>query len=437
MATFNFKNLATGEEMSVSNLSILNGRIFFSVRGKGCGQRFFNRNICLTLDEQVETGTFLTVASGWEMVSEPRHKTPKAEPKEELPRSPQPEENEEPQAIPEATEEHDELDAEVARMAISAKYGAMGVDIFDQIIKFMPKGGSNVNKGEVQDIINARLEELAAKAPDTYKKIEIAQKYEAGDDSTDFVEMVKAMVVNDRVIGRYPWLYGPAGSGKSTIARKVADELGLPFYSVSTILQKYELEGYTDAVGKLVETTCYKAFLNGGIFCFDEASTSSPEAQVAFNTMAAQLVYNFPGVGMVEAHPDFHIIACDNTIGRGQDSKYTARYQMDASTLDRYTFVEVAYSESHDLNMAQGDKELVEFIRAMRSVLDDSNSTYLATPRASKAIKAMQAMGMNDKDALWYGLCSGWEKQDIRTFAQRLHGYNRYFRAFDTIVESL
>jgi hypothetical protein len=84
--------------------------------------------------------------------------------------------------------------------------------------------------------------------------------------------------------------------------------------------------------------------------------------------------------------------------------------------------------------MAAGDKDLVRFMKDMRKVLDASNTTYLATPRASKAIKALQATGMSDKDALWYGLCSGWNKQDIRTFSSKLSGSTVWHKAFDEIA---
>ena len=67
-----FRNIANGETMQVGNITMLQGRIFFSVRGKGCGTRFFNRNICLKLDEQAENGTWLKIADGWEIVPNTR-----------------------------------------------------------------------------------------------------------------------------------------------------------------------------------------------------------------------------------------------------------------------------------------------------------------------------------------------------------------------------
>lgn len=54
-----FRNTTTGQEINVGNVKkAADGRIFFSVRNAGCGTRFLNRNICLTLNEQVENGTF-------------------------------------------------------------------------------------------------------------------------------------------------------------------------------------------------------------------------------------------------------------------------------------------------------------------------------------------------------------------------------------------
>ena len=79
-----FKKISTGETLQVGNITLLQGRIFFSVRGKGCGTRFFNRNVCLTLDEQAENGTWLKIADGWELVPNTRtrksRKTAVAEP---------------------------------------------------------------------------------------------------------------------------------------------------------------------------------------------------------------------------------------------------------------------------------------------------------------------------------------------------------------------
>lgn len=298
-------------------------------------------------------------------------------------------------------------------------------------------------KGVDADEVRAIVREEVAAAMEDAEPTAVAIKVADGDTvkvegAHPLLPRLLALVANDRVIGRFPWLFGPAGSGKSTLAKQVAEALQLPFYSVSSLQQKYELEGYADASGQFVETAFYKAFAHGGVFCFDEASTSPAEVQVAFNTALAQLRYCFPVVGMVEAHPDFHVIAADNTRGRGASAEYTARYELDASTLDRYTFLRVDYTDAHDLAMANGDAALVDFIRDVRQALKDANLTYLASPRASRAIKALQAIGMAENEALSLGLCSGWDEQDVRTIAAKVKGGKTpWHEAFEKLAANL
>lgn len=438
-----FRNISTSEVINVSNIRMKEGRIFFTVRGKGCGTKFFNRNVCLVLDEHAEGGTYLKVADGWVLLDEPKERkgrTPKAPkaPKQQPKVEEVPVEEVQPVDEPKVDDVHSQPAPqpkveEVKQVEVVGDEFALAVKLMQML-----KGAGGVDEEAVRNIVRSELGKQEVK--EVVHKIKVAElpEYEMpdGKEPCPLFKTVLSMVVNDRVIGRFPWLYGPAGSGKSTMARQIADALGLPFYSVSSLQQKYELEGYSDAVGEFVQTSFYKAMAEGGIFCFDEMSTTSGEVQVAFNTAAAQLVYNFPKMGMVKAHPDFHIIAADNSTGRGGDKRYISRFQLDASTLDRYSFVEVGYTKEHDLFMANGDKELVRFIEAVRKAIDEANTSYLATPRASKAIKALQATGMSDKDAVWYGLCSGWNKQDIRTIAARLSGTSKYFAAIHEIADN-
>lgn len=296
---------------------------------------------------------------------------------------------------------------------------------------------SNIDVDKVREIVR---EEVAKQEPTKVVhtiKVADAPEVTLPSQPHPLLNKVLSLVVNDRVTGRFPWLFGPAGSGKSTIAKQVAEALNLPFYSVSSLQQKYELEGYTDATGKLVETTFYKAAKEGGIFLFDEASTTSAEVQVAFNNMLANLIYNFPKEGMITAHKDFHIIAADNTTGRGGNKTYSTRYSMDASTLDRYIPIEVNYTMEQDMMMAANDSELVTFLCDIRKVINEANLTYTASPRAAKAIKAMQQMDcFTELEAFNLGLCSGWKKQDIRTLNARLDGTTKYHKLFNKIANS-
>lgn len=108
--------------------------------------------------------------------------------------------------------------------------------------------------------------EVKTKAP-KQKRIKKDAKDEEKKDEKKYehpaFQELKYLVQHDRQLGRSPWLFGPAGSGKSTLCEAVAKDMNLPFYSVSSLQQKYELEGYTDAAGEYVETTFYKAAKEG------------------------------------------------------------------------------------------------------------------------------------------------------------------------------
>lgn len=415
-----FKNKITSEEVNVSNLTMKNGRIFFTVRGKGCGQRFFNRNTCLVLDEHAEDGTYLKTAEGWEVVTKGERKQRQQKPSVII------------------NQENSEKESAKVESAIVTNDNETANNDAEQLAAILARmKGGNIDEAKVEAIVRRVLAENKQPAANVLevRQIESGKTARVSNPHPLF-KKVLALVVNDRVTGRYPWLFGEAGSGKSTIARQIADALGLPFYSVSSLQQKYELEGYTDATGKLVETVFYKAAKEGGIFLFDEASTTSAEVQVAFNSMLANLWYNFPKEGMVNAHPDFHIIAADNTTGRGGNSTYSARFQMDASTLDRYTAIRVEYTEELDMAMAENDAELVAFIRDLRNAINEARLSYTASPRALRAIKAHQKIDIfTELEAFELGLCSSWNKQDIRTLAARMEVNNKYYKMFNELAK--
>ena len=414
------KNISTGEVAHVKNVNIdSDGTLVADVWAPKKSNKFYTIYPMMVRTGETRTSDFkgsdvecdvLRLAEGWELDTTRKARQPKAQQVQDV------------QVRTSSSTTDDDMQL------------ALG------IIKMLKSGQTaNIDEAQVSAIASKIVDDKIAKikSNEVVHKIQIADKPQMNEvkNPHPLLPKILTLVANDRVIGRFPWLFGPAGSGKSTIAKQVAEALGLPFYSVSSLQQKYEMEGYSDAAGRLVETTFYKAFKNGGVFCFDEASTSPAEVQIAFNTAIAQLIYNFPVDGMVNAHPDFHIIAADNTAGRGGSNRYHARFELDASTLDRYNFIEVDYTDEHDMNMACGDKDLVDFIKSVRVALNDANLTYTATPRASKAIKAMQACGIDDKEALFIGLCSGWNKQDIRTVGARLYGDNKYFKLFKQIAK--
>lgn len=416
------KNVNNGEIMQVWQTGIdkASGRIYCNGTPTA---KYLAKYPLTATDEKIGEDTVLTLNDGWEIAKgkcerKQRQKKPDVVMKQE-------------------NSEKEKESVKVEPVVVNNNNEATNSDA-EQLAAILARmKGGNIDEAKVEDIV---LRVLSEKQPPVANVLEVRQ-IESGkiariNNPHPLFKKVLALVVNDRVTGRYPWLFGDAGSGKSTIAKQVADALGLPFYSVSSLQQKYELEGYTDATGKLVETVFYKAAKEGGIFLFDEASTTSAEVQVAFNSMLANLWYNFPKEGMINAHPDFHIIAADNTTGRGGNSTYSARFQMDASTLDRYTAIRVEYTEELDMTMAENDTELVAFIRDLRKAINEARLSYTASPRALRAIKAHQKMDVfTELEAFELGLCSSWNKQDIRTLAARIEGDNKYYKMFNDLAK--
>lgn len=140
------------------------------------------------------------------------------------------------------------------------------------------------------------------------------------------------------------WLVGPAGSGKTSAVKYIADALGLNFTgrSVGPQTSESSLLGYYDANGKYVRTTLRDAYEHGGVYILDEVDAGSPAVLVTINALLANGHAQFPD-GVVEKHKDFVLIACANTIGQGADAQYVGRQKVDEATLDRFVFLPWPY----------------------------------------------------------------------------------------------
>ena len=141
------------------------------------------------------------------------------------------------------------------------------------------------------------------------------------------------------------WINGPAGSGKTSVVRAVAEAMGVAFRSVSVCAttSKAELMGYRNvATGEYVRSEMRDAYEYGGVILLDECDAANPNVLLCANNLAANDVTGFPD-GMVRRHKDFRLAAAANTIGRGGDAQYVGRNQIDAATLNRYTFLYMGY----------------------------------------------------------------------------------------------
>ena len=196
--------------------------------------------------------------------------------------------------------------------------------------------------------------------------------------------VLKALLRGDNVL-----LVGGAGSGKTTMASQLSSMLGQSFeqenyaFGMSgAMFQAYEVRGYQDANGNYVESSFVKCFRDGGLFLFDEIDASNPQALVALNASMENEIADFP-CGVLKRHPNFRLIACANTYGKGADREYVGRNQLDGATIDRFKpVIDLDYDQKLELAISP-DRNFTKIVQKLRKAKDKLRIRHIISPRAS------------------------------------------------------
>jgi cobaltochelatase CobS len=212
------------------------------------------------------------------------------------------------------------------------------------------------------------------------------------------------------------FLVGPAGTGKSMLAKQVAEAMALPFQALSlgptTPMSK--VFGYFDAHGNYHDTPFRRAFEHGGVMLLDELDNGHPGLLGELNQALALGTCAFAD-RMVDAHPDFHLIATGNTYGSGGNRQYVGRQALDAATLDRFVVIDVPVDERLEqriaLANAPGRAEevlaLVQRVRALRAVAEEKQLPVMFSPRASIEGAKLLAAGASIEQVLDWRVLRG------------------------------
>lgn len=206
------------------------------------------------------------------------------------------------------------------------------------------------------------------------------------------------------------YVYGPAGSGKTTLGFQVSEALQLQFYSMGAIMTPYELIGSKDAHSNYAETAFYLAYKFGGVFLQDEIDSCSPRALLCINQALANDRFTFPNGETVMRHSDFVYIAGANTIGKGATLEYVGRAQLDAATIDRFFQIPVNYEDNvervialktaaingmdtNDTKNMQSVEAWINDVQAARKKALDANLKVVISPRTTARGIALLAKG--------------------------------------------
>lgn len=334
-----------------------------------------------------------------------------------------------------AVEEVVDIEQPVRVTEQSVKY-SMGV-LEKAVIGIIAQTQADKIKSEIMDGVKSTIADyIKSEYGSIERKVTTVvdgKKVELEGVQHEVFDTVLKFVANNEPV----FLTGAAGSGKNVICQQVATALGLKFYFSNAVTQEYKITGFTDAMGVYQETQFYKAFKDGGLFMLDEMDASIPEVLIILNAAIANRYFDFPApIGYVEAHKDFRIISAGNTYGLGADYEYCGRNQLDMASLDRFALVRINYSPFIELNVAQGNSELVTFCQEFRKSAVNSGVKALVSYRAIGRIAKLETL-LGLEECLKTCLCKSLEKDDLNLVANGISTNSKYKNAITKIVKEM
>jgi hypothetical protein len=218
-----------------------------------------------------------------------------------------------------------------------------------------------------------------------------------------------------------PYLHGPAGSGKTEAASKLADALDLNFYAQSfhPFSEPGDIFGYVDAMGEVVETPFKKAYTEGGVYLADEMDSASGRVLTAFNMALSQNKLLFPAgkndsPKMLNKHEDFIFIAAGNTTLTGGNRTYSGRQELDGATIQRLTFIEWNYDTKFEQSMSVDKKWLDICWRVRKNIATHALDKYVISVRNIVDGDALIAAGFTYQEAIEMRIAQG-ASQEIKS----------------------
>ena len=256
---------------------------------------------------------------------------------------------------------------------------------------------SPLDESKVIDLIRKHAPQPTARTVEV-RNVETGRAVNVGMAHRQFDTLLKACSARKADGTRVNvFLSGPAGSGKTTVAKQVAKALGVDFYFNGAIDSEYKLLGFTDAQGRVVSRPFRQAYQHGGVYLFDEVDGSLPSAVLAFNAALSNGHCDFPD-GIIERHPDCVIIAAGNTWLGGATADYVGRFKQDAAFADRFAMLAWDYDEKLERETA-ADAAWCGRVQSLRAKARSLGMKVIISPRATYDGCALLAAGL-DRDTV-------------------------------------
>lgn len=184
-------------------------------------------------------------------------------------------------------------------------------------------------------------------------------------------------IVDDLVLGQNVYLKGGAGTGKTTLAQKVAKALGRDFTTINCsqwtapteIIGGQTMDGYQE--GKLI-----KAWSEGLVLVLDELPKLDPNTAGLLNEALAkaklpgEVIFNARNERFVK-HPNFAVIGTGNIWPISESVTYGANNKQDLSLLDRFAGCVYTIEKNPELEkQVVGSETLWGYCDELRRVIE-------------------------------------------------------------------
>ena len=246
------------------------------------------------------------------------------------------------------------------------------------------------SKTEIKELLN-KLEEEFKKKEEEEKEKEELKKIQFSFSSLEPEDKLKSLI---KAGMNNIWMVGPAGCGKSTIARNTAKELDIPYLCISCGIgtSATEFVGYKYPTRESTKFAEYYA--KKSIILIDEMTALDPAVAQVLNAALANDEIETT-TGLVHRNPECVIIATSNTFGNGADRQYVANNQLDSSTIDRFVggIIEVDYSSEYE---SKFDSEVLHYVWNLRKCIKQNALRRIASTRMIQAANRMKNIGIQD-----------------------------------------
>jgi len=168
-----------------------------------------------------------------------------------------------------------------------------------------------------------------------------------------FDEILKYFLAGNTVC-----LTGPSKCGKTTIAKQLADLVGLPFYNLGEIHDEVVgINGYYDFNTNYNKPLFQKCFENGSVALIKNVDNAPLEVHHSLNNIISNFKYNpyvFGNKSITTPHPNFRLIMTNNN-----------NLNLDSFNIDNLVTININYDENFE-NSLSNDERLNYFLHELR-----------------------------------------------------------------------